>query len=186
MTNKQRNIAIFVSIGLVTVGYFIYRRKRNNEEANAIIEFINSSASQVDINEAANQGIETVRGTKFDSNKLYVDNLKGKYEGKIRDAVANIVINLNKSMSGLGTDDKLFFQTLVRIKNKNTLSFVDKVYKAMYKEGLFEAMKDETKLNNAAFALYSDKNKYDLIIPLLSESKWHPLLATYFSKLPLY
>lgn len=187
LTPKQKHIAIFLGIGAVTIGYLIYARKKNQEEASAMLQYINSLPSQVDLSDATKQGMDAVRGTKIDFNKLSIGNLKGSYTNpKIRSAVAKVVVDLYSSMKGAGIDIKPFYNALFSIKNKNTLAFVDKIYETMYKEGLFEAMKGESGLNNVYNSVFSDKTKYDLSIPFLSEGKWHPLLAKYFNDLPIY
>ena len=72
------------------------------------------------------------------------------------------------------------------IQSKNTLAIVDKIYKGVYNEGLFEAMKDEAALNNALYTAFSDKTKYNIAIPFITEGKWHPVFAAYFQSLKDY
>lgn len=188
LSPKQKKVALYLGITAIAVGYLIYRRNKNQKEATALIEYINTLPSQVDLSLATKQGMDAVRGTKIDLNKLKIDNLSGSYatNPKVKDAIAKAVVDLYASMKGVGTDHKKFFNVLARIKNKNTLAFVDKLYKLMFKEGLFEAMKDETALNNVAYAVFSDKTRNDIAIPFLSEGKWHPIFATYFNNLPVY
>lgn len=187
MTPKQKQIAIFVGIGAVTIGYLIYARKKNQEEATAVLQYINSLPSQVDLSEATKQGMDAVRGTKIDFNKLAIGTLKGSYTNpKMRNAVSKTVVDLYSAMKGSDTDTKAFYGALFNVKNKNTLAFIDKIYKAMFKEGLFEAMKGESKLNSVYYSVFSDKTKYDLAIPFLSDGKWSPVLSTYFNNLPIY
>jgi hypothetical protein len=73
-----------------------------------------------------------------------------------------------------------------QIRNKSTLSFVDKIFKAQYGKGLFDTMKEKTLLNNTAYQQYSDKTKGNFTIPGLSDSHWLPNLAGYLNRLPLY
>jgi hypothetical protein len=47
-------------------------------------------------------------------------------------------------------------------------------------------MKGEFALNNVQYAALSDKTKYDIAIPFLSEGKWHPIFAQYFQNLKDY
>ena len=185
LTSRQKNIAIFVGIGAITIGYLIWKRKKNEAEANALLEAIGVSLSQVDKNEASAQAIQQIQAMNVDPKKLKVDNLVG-HSPKMRDAIANITTELWASMKGGGTSLNKFSEQFKRIKNKNTLSYIDKIYKAQHKEGLFEAMKGEFALANSGYAMFSDKTKYDLIIPFFSEVKWHPNLANYFNSLPLY
>lgn len=187
LTPKQRNVAIFVGIGVITIAYLVWKRKNNEKEAGAILEYINNMPSQVDASDGAQQGMDIVRGTKIDFNKMKVDNLSGSYKNPaIRNAIANIVTELYASIKGGGTDIKNFTKQFDRVKNKNTMAFIDKVYKAQFKEGLFEAMKGEVALSSPYYAMFNDKTKYDMIIPFFSETKWNPKLSAYFENLPTY
>lgn len=192
MTTKQRNIAIFAGIGAITIGYFIYTRKKNIEEANALLEYIATIPSQVNLSEATQQGMDSVRGTKIDLNKMAIIDangklLKGAYSTPaIKNAIAKTVSELKSAMQGAGTDVKTFSKYLSKVRNKNTLALIDQVYKAMFGEGLFEAMKDESALNNANYVVFSDKTKYNIAIPFLTDGHWHPTLSTYFNSLPVY
>lgn len=186
--SKNTKTAIYIGIALATVGFLFYRQKKNKEEATILLDFIAKMPSQVDLSKATDTAIVDVRKTKYNPNKIKIDNLYGAYKTNpaIKKAIANTVTELYASMKGVGTDEKPFFKALNRIKNKNTLMFVDLVYKAMFKQGLFEAMKEEVSLNNVQYGVFSDKTKYDLAIPLLSEGKWHPALASIFNRLPVY
>ncbi len=192
MTTKQRNIAIFAGIGAITIGYFIYTRKKNMEEANALLEYIATIPSQVNLSEATQQGMDAVRGTKIDLNKMAIIDGNGKLlygaykTPAIRDAIAKTVSELKASMQGGGTDIKTFAKYLSKVRNKNTLALIDQVYKSMFKEGLFEAMKDEASLNNVQYVVFSDKTKYNIAIPFLTDGHWHPTLSVYFNNLPVY
>lgn len=187
LTHKQKKIAIGVGISVIAISFLLYARSKNKKEASSILDYISKMPSQVDLSSATDSGMALVRGTKIDLSKMKIDNLSGAYKNKdIRNAIAKIVTELYASMKNVGTDVKSFTNTLSRIKNKSTLAFIDRVYKASFKEGLFEAMKDEWKLNNPGYAQYSDKTKYDIPIPFLSESKWIPTLSNYFNNLPTY
>jgi len=184
---KHKKTAIYLGITALAVGYLMYVRKRNKEEAAAILEYINVMPIQNDASASTKQGMDAVRGTKIDMNKLSIGNLKGAYSNPaIKNAIAKVVVNLYSTMKGGGTDVKVFAQALSSIKNKNTLAFVDKVYASMYKQGLFEAMKGEAVLNNIQYGQFSDKTKNDLAIPFYSEGYWNPSLAKYFNNLPIY
>ena len=191
LTSRQKNIAIFVGIGAITIGYLIWKRNKNEKEATAILEYINTLPSQVDLNQATEQGIKDVQDIKLRTDRIVVKEGGKIVVGSIKDPkiggyIANYVQRLNTAIKGAGTDYKELFEVLSRIRTKNTLKWVDTIYKTMFKEGLFEAMKSETLLNNVNYAVFSDKTKYDIAIPFLSEGKWHPALATYFNSLPSY
>lgn len=187
LTPRQKKVAIGISLSVVAIGILLYYRNKNQKDATAILDYVAKMPSQVDISQATDAGMELVRGTKIDLNKMKIDNLYGAYKNAlIKKAIANTVVELYSAMKGGGTDVKAFMKALTRIKNKNTLAFIDKVYNAQFKEGLFEAMKGESALNSVTYAAFSDKTKYDLAIPFLSEGKWHPALASYFNAIPTY
>lgn len=192
MKSETKKALIFGGIAAGVIGFVIYTRNKNQKEAELILSYINQLPSQVDKSAAAQQGIDTVKATKFDQNRLHVlDNngkaLYGKYSTPaIKSAITSIVTDLHKSMNRAGTDTSLFFKAFSRIRNKNTMGFVDQIYKALYKEYLFEAMKDESALNSTAYGVFSDKTKYDIAIPLLSEGYWHPSIAKWLNSISLY
>lgn len=188
LTPKQKKVALFVGISVVAIGYLLYRSKQNKEEGTLLLDYVNTLPSQVDLSKNTDTGMTDTRNVKVDWSKIKIGNLSGDYKTnqQIRNEVAKVISELWASMKGVGTDVPRFMGALFKIKNKNTLSIVDQVYKLQNKEGLFEAMKGESALNNINYAVFSDKTKYDLTIPLLSEGKWSPALSVYFNSLPVY
>lgn len=187
LTQRQKKIAIGVGISVIAITFLLYNRNKNKKDADAILDYISKMPSQVDLSSATDSGMALVRGTKIDLSKMKIDNMSGAYKNRaIRNAIAKIVTDLYSSMKGANTDVKAFANTLARIKNKNTLAFVDMVYKSSFKEGLFEAMKGEFALNNVYYVMFSDKTKYNLAIPFLTDAKWAPQLSAYFNNLPMY
>ena len=162
LTSRQKNIAIFVGIGAITIGYLIWKRNKNEKEATAILEYINTLPSQVDLNQATEQGIKDVQDIKLRTDRIVVKEGGKIVVGSIKDPkiggyIANYVQRLNTAIKGAGTDYKELFEVLSRIRTKNTLKWVDTIYKTMFKEGLFEAMKSETLLNNVNYNNYMIK-----------------------------
>lgn len=189
LTHKQKKIAIGVGISVIAIGFLLYSRSKNKKEASAILDYISKMPSQVDLSSATDSGMNLVRDTKIDLSKIKIDNLSGAYKNKdIRNAISKVVVELYASMKGVGTNRTQLLNSLNRVKNKNTLAFIDRVYKAMYKEGLFEAMASESLLNNKAFNLFSDKTKYEVFYKptFMLDSKWAPEFAPYFNNLPIY
>lgn len=189
---KGAKITLFAVAGAGVIGYLYWQSKKNEEEAKLILEYISQSVSQVDKNAAADQGIKTVENTKFDPKKMHLIGTNGKdlfgdiKNPVIKDAMAKVVVDLRNSMKGAGTNKELFYKAFMRIRNKNTMGIINSAYKGLYGETLFEAMKGESDLNSAAYAIFSDKTKYDLMIPGLSEGKWAPPIADYLSRISLY
>lgn len=186
MEAKNKRNIVLLSLLAGTITFILIRRKVNSVQARALLDYVNAMPSQVDLSSNVDQGIQSTLSTKPDWNKLKIDNLVGPGNNTaIRDAMVKLVTNLNVAMAGLGTNDKAFYKELFRIKNKSTLASVNTLYKAVYRESLFDAMKAESKLNNMYFAVFSDKTKNSLYIPGISESKWSPILSVYFSNLPI-
>lgn len=192
MDAKKKKALIFGGIALGIGAYIIYVRKRNEKEAAALLSYISQMSSQVDKSAAAEQAIKTVEATKFDPDRLHVVDasgrkLYGKYsDPRIKNAVSEIALNLNKAMSGLGTDTTSFYKNFSRIRNKNTMGFINTIYKSLYGKTLFERMKEEDKLHNTSFGVFSDKTKYDMNIPLLSDGYWNPNISKYLTSISLY
>ena len=183
---KNQNI-IYGALAVGAIGYLLYVNKKNKEEGSVLLQYINNMPSQTNLTQATEQGIASVQNTKVDTKKIRINKMIGDYKNpKIRNEIAKTVTELWASMKGIGTDNKAFWNALSKIQSKNTLAFVNQIYKSQYKETLFEAMKNESALNNKGYAVYSDATKYDIMIPLLSGSHWNPLLATYFNNLPVY
>lgn len=197
MLTKGQKITGLLLIGGGVVGFLYWQSKKNEEEAKTLLDYINMTPSQVDKNVAAESAIKTTENTKLDPNKIHVADASGKdlfgklSDPKIKDALGNIMFELKESMSNVnkpisGTDVKRFFKAFTRIRNKNTMGLVNNAYKGFAGEKLFDAMKGESQLNSTAFKVFSDKTKYDLMIPGLSDSHWSPAVSEWMNKISLY
>lgn len=191
MKPENKKIAIYLGIAALTIGFLIYRRKQNEKEAGALLDYISKMPSQVDLNKAAEQGIKDVQDVKLRTDRVVVKEGNKIVTGPVSDPkmkgyLANYVQRLHTAIDGPSTNTKEVFEVLSRIRTKNTLKWVDTIYKSMFKEDLFKAMAGESSLNNPIFAVFSDKTKYDLQIPFLSEGKWHPSIAGWLNNLPVY
>lgn len=187
--SKNVNIAIFSGVVLVSsIMFLIYKKKENEIEVNALLDYIDKKVySDVDPTKAAEQAISQIQTMKIDLNKLHIGNLYGRYydNAEIRNALAHQTTELWAAMKGVGTDVKPFINAFVQIKNKNTFAFIDRLYKAKFGEGLFEAMSHESALNNTAYSVYED-NKWQLVVPFLSKGRWNPSISNYLKNLPDY
>lgn len=190
--NKGQKIALLGMAGAGVIGFLYWQSKKNAEEAKLILDYINQTPSQVDKNAAAEQGIKTTEATKLDKTKMHVIGANGKdlfgnyTNPAIKDAMTKIMVDLRNSMSGPSTNTELFYKAFFRIRNKNTLAEINRLYKILYGETLFEAMKGESALNSTTYGVFSDKTKYDITIPGLSDGYWHPKIAEYLSRISLY
>lgn len=185
VTKKEIFITSAVVFGSIIL-YAVYRNKRGNDISSALEDYINKSYTETDISKGGDEAISDIGKIKIDFNKMHIGNLYGKYSNPaIRNELAKTVTELWASMKGAGTDLKPFYQNFSKIKNKNTMAFIDTVYKAMHGEGLFQAMKGEISLNNSQYGQFSDKNPLLSNIPFIN-SYWHPTIAKYLTKLPNY
>lgn len=197
LTPQQKKIAIFAGIGAITIAYLVWKRNKNNEEAQALLNYIANSKSEVNLSEATQQTIDEIKNIPIDKKVFEMlavipfdkpfntsNALIGKYSPQIRNALSKIVVELYSSIKGVGTDSKAFYKALFRIRNQRTLALVNYLYKQMFKEDLYTAMADESALNSAIFAKFSDAEKNLIVIPFYTDKRWNPNLATYFKTLP--
>lgn len=192
MLTKGQKITGLLLIGGGVVGFLYWQSKKNEEEAKTLLDYINMTPSQVDKNVAAESAIKTTENTKLDPNKIHVADASGKdlfgklSDPKIKDALGNIMFELKESMGGGGTDTKRFYKAFTRIRNKNTMGLINNAFKGFAGEKLFDAMKGESALNSVSYKVFSDKTKYDLMIPGLSDSHWSPAVSEWMNKISLY
>lgn len=187
MTPKQKHIALFSFVAVATVGGLIIYSKYKEKQGNSLLDFLNGSISQVDLNQASNQSIANIQAMKPDPNKIAIGTLKGKVsDPAINKALVQTATEMQIAMRTPMTSVTPFLKWFTQIKNKSTLAFVDQMFKAQYGKGLFETMKEKTLLNNTAYQQFSDKTKGNLTLPFLSDSHWVPALADYLNKLPIY
>ncbi|MES2287559.1 MAG: hypothetical protein V4547_17830 [Bacteroidota bacterium] len=187
MSPKQKNIAIFSFIAVAAIGGLIFYSKRKEKQGDSLLDFLNGSISQVDLNQASNQNIQNIQAMQPDPNKIAIGSLKGKVaDPAVNKALVRLVTELQISMRTPMSSVTPTLKLLSQVKNKSTLSFIDKMFKAQYGKGLFDTMKEKTLFNNTAYQQYSDKTKGNFTIPGLSDSHWLPALADWLNKLPLY
>lgn len=148
MKKSTKTILIVVSsVGFVSaLGTWIYIRKRNEAEVEALTNFINGSLTQNNLSTMSNEVVKTVEDLPLTKGTLLIDNVPDSNKEAFRNVLANVVVNLYASMAGGGTDTTSFYTNLKRIKNKATMKFVNTLYKTMYKESLFDAIQDEQAL----------------------------------------
>jgi len=186
--SKKSNIAIISALVVVGgISYLVYRKYRGGKEVSALTDYIDGTYTQTNLSTGGDEAITNIGNIKIDPNKIRIGSLFGNSKTTaIRDAIAKTVTDLRTSMQGGSTDTKLFYSAFYRIKNKNTMAFVDAVYKVLFKEGLFEAMKDEYALYNSGNAFFNDDNTILKSIPFLSKGNWNPFIAKYLQALPDY
>lgn len=185
VTKKEIFITSTIVFGSIIV-YAVYRNKKGNDISKALEEYINQSYTQTDITKGAEEAIADVGKIKVDLNKIHIGNFYGKYSNPaIRNEIAKTATELWAAIKGAGTDMKPFWNNFSKIKNKNTMAFIDSVYKSLHGKGLFDDMRGEIMLNNSQYGRFSDKNPLFSNIPFIN-SYWHPTIATYLTKLPNY
>ncbi len=189
----NKNIAIGCGIiagaGIV---YLAYRKIHGDALAKALNKYIDANIySQTNPTKAAEQAITKIESMKIDTNRIHIGNLYGKYSDNpaMRDALAKTATELFDSINGAGTNLTKFFSAFFQVKNKNTMAFINLVYKSLpinkTKESLFKAMAGEIALNNTANSIYED-DKWQVVIPFFSQNRWTPVISNYLSGLSDY
>jgi hypothetical protein len=166
MTNKNKKIIIGTSMVVLTtiIVYLIYKRnlnKKNSELMSNYIDELPKINTQSAINETLNKDTDAAQNQttgayqdiakKYNPPVVILDgrrlNLANPTESKIaRDLMANILSNLGASMSGLKTNTKEFDRNFKRIGSYSAFTYLNSIYKIIYKEDLWSAIKGESKL----------------------------------------
>jgi len=177
MTTKNKKIILGTSIGVIVAGtiYLLYKRSVNKKNSQLMLEFISeipktntSGAVQELANKVTKDAlsqIDTTDMTKIPTKEFIVDGITYNSivdlnkTGKMNE----IVRNLNKSFSGLGTDLVLFGKTFSRLGNRSAMIFANTLYKQLYKETMWDAIRSEKQLNGGSLNKLSDPlNMYKL------------------------
>lgn len=188
--------AILIISGTVLVGgvsYLIYKKWKGDREVTALSDYIaNKTYDQLNTSAGADQAIDNITNTKIDTNKIHIGGLFGvdSPNSPIRAAVLKTVQDLNKAIKGGGTSVTAFLNAFYTIKNQNTMALVDAIYKGIYKEGLFDAMKKEVILNNPLNKMFDENQGLarTLLLPSIPSIKgsWIPQISQYLQNLPEY
>lgn len=196
MTNNAKIITGVVVVGAAT-GFLIYQSRKNEAEGKELLDYLKTSVlDQTNATKAAADQIKNIdaiqSGTgpvKMDPAKIKIGNLSGNAKDpKIRDLLAKTNQELASSMKRIGTDQTAFFNALKNIKSKNTLAYIDKVFKVQYGEGLMKMMSGEQVFFNPSWCKYSEKTNTAMValFPAFSNGCWTPWLAEWIFKLPEY
>ncbi len=194
-TNKTTPVVIGIVLIAAAGGYLVYRSKRNAAEGEALLAFINASVDETNATKAANDQIKAMSAVKVDPNRIKIGTLSGKSsDQRIRDLLAKTNVGIASAMQGAGTDTIGMLNALKNIKSKNTLAFIDKVFKAQYKEGIFEMMQGEKAFFSQAFCKYSEKTNttgnqmIGQMFPIVAATTgcWAPWIAEWIYRLPEY
>ena len=160
MTTKNKKIILGTSVGVIaaSVIYLLYKRSVNKKNSELMLEFIselpktNTTESRKEFfdktTEDALKQIDTTDMTKIPTKEFIVDGITYKSitdlnkTGKMNE----IVTNLNKSFSGALTDLSLFGKTFPRLGNRSSMIFANTLYKQVYKETMWDAIRGEKQL----------------------------------------
>lgn len=160
MTTKNKKIILGTSIGVIVAGtiYLLYKRSVNKKNSQLMLEFIselpkvNTTESRKEFfdktTEDALKQIDTTDMTKIPTKEFIVDGITYKSitdlnkTGKMNE----IVRNLNKSFSGVGTDLSLFGKNFSRLGNRSAMIFANTLHKQLYKETMWDAIRGEKQL----------------------------------------
>ena len=175
MTQRNKKIAVGVTLGVafVGIGYLMYRRNENKKNSAALLEYIdslpkiNTTAGVVDVLNAASQSaINDINSTSVTAlnGKVFVFDGKsftlGKDNKAITEKVTAIAKQLNDSMKGVNVTSNVaeFMKAFSRIGNKNAMVYMNIIYKALYGETMWQAINGEQWLysgNNKAISFFN-------------------------------
>lgn len=153
MTVRQKRIALAIVVSGAAIGFWYYTKKRNEAEAVELMKIVDASGTQNDLAKAGDETVSKIENLPLTINNLQIDNVNSTKElEKFKKVAIEVTQNLNKSISGLGTNTDLFFKNFFRIKNKEAMKFVNTFYKVLYGETLFNAIQGEDALYLGKFS----------------------------------
>lgn len=159
MVAKNKKIIIGLSVTVVAAGiaYLVYKRKKNKESFDLMLEFINelpkvnTTESRKEYfdksTEDALKQIDTTDMTRIPTKEFIIDGVTYKSIKEVpTNKMIQIVNDLNKSFSGAGTDLDLFGKTFTRLGNRSSMIFANTLYKQLHKETMWDAIRGEKQL----------------------------------------
>jgi hypothetical protein len=176
MTTKNKKIILGTSVGVIaaSVIYLLYKRSVNKKNSQLMLEFI-SELPKVNTREAQ-QGlldkistdvlkqINTTDMKRIPTKEFIVDGITYPSITELNktNKMNEIVKNLNKSFSGIGTDLGLFAKNFSRLGNRSAFIFANTLYKQLYKETMWEAINGESQLYKGSLKKFDPLNIYNL------------------------
>jgi hypothetical protein len=164
MTTKNKKIILGTSVGVIaaSVIYLLYKRSVNKKNSQLMLEFIseipktNTTSAVQDLGNkitysVLNQ-IDTTDMKKIPTKEFIVDKTTYKSISDLNKTgkMNEIVKDINKAVSSIkGTDTDLFFKSFARLGNRSAMIFANTLYKSLYKETMWDAIKGETALYNS-------------------------------------
>lgn len=178
MTTKNKKIILGTSIGVIVAGtiYLLYKRSVNKKNSQLMLEYVSEIPKTNTIGavqELANKltynvlsQVDTTDMSKIPTKEFIVDKKTYKSITDLNKTgkMIEIVKDFNKSISGVGTDTDLFFRTIARIGNRSALIYANTLYKSLYKETLWNAIRDESDLMNNKVERFAGMPDYDATI----------------------
>lgn len=193
MTSKNKKLAIIggLTIAALGVGYLVYKRRVNKINSGLMLEYINelpkenTAAAQTNIqNQISSSVINEINSTSASALKgkaLIFDNksyILGKNDKEISDKAVSITTGLRDAMAGVNVLSNVdeFMKSFSRIGNKNAMVYINILYKARFKETMWEAINAEKWLYLGTFKKLDVLNVADL-------PNYHPSITAHLKKL---
>lgn len=179
MTPKNKKIAIGLSLTVIVAGisYLAYRRSINKKNSALLLEYISSlpvensisvknvvDKANVDTAQAITQNpslSDALSGFKLKLiclNSKWYDLTKKDQAKKASDVAIKIAKGLNEAIGFAITDNDKFSFYFKQIQSFGAFTYVDTIYRAMYKKGLWETIQSSPELYKGS--LRRDFNKW--------------------------
>jgi len=189
MTTKNKKIILGTSIGVIVAGtiYLLYKRSVNKKNSQLMLEYIseipktNTTGALQELGNKITYSvlsqIDTTDMTKIPTKEFIVD--KNTYKS-IKDLnktnkMTEIVKDINKAVSSIkGTDTDLFYKTIARLGNRSALIYANALYKGLYKETMWDAIRGET-------LLYTKSMKFADPFNLAGLTDYSPTIVSYLN-----
>lgn len=164
MTPKTRKI-IGISLIALAVTYLVLKRRQNEKEAEAIIDYANQSITQNDLQKAGDELVQKSSSIQYDASaKKQPVVIDGKSYSLPKDAKAAthalipIVTGIFKSVSGAGTNVSMFMQNFSKLQSPIAYKMANDLYKGIYKnKDMFTAMSEEEALHPGSVTSFLSK-----------------------------
>lgn len=192
--NKKQKILIGIGGALVAGAGIAYgvNRSRGNSLYDQWMDYANNLKMENNPNAQVEQDINK---DLFDLTKKYPGDPRKYIKTAGNVPVEKLVIDFYDAIDGMGTDTKLFYDTLYKIKNLYTFAYVSKVYQIKYKESLGEAILGESMLSGsysnttslpavAAYVFAPGLALFTAGTIAAVSNKLPPKMVDYLSKLP--
>ncbi len=183
MTPTTKKILIFSGFLTATAGTYLIIRTYNKKEGNLLLDYVTNTLHYD--NDPQKQAAISTAGNLTDLTKKYPGSVASHTKITPGYTAGDLYASFKKAIGGLGTDTKLFFDTLYKIKNIYTFQLINEIYKRNNGgESLMDAIKGETKLYSIIWN--SNSVKYTPVLAYMfgGGANYNPEFTKYINSLP--